>query len=84
MEKVLICSFLSRDVELFVTSHSTIRCCGNFSTSFPVGVIIIYDANSSVIVLKMMDEESREIDVEVRQSGRQRGNYQRRHVSKDA
>jgi hypothetical protein len=52
MERELMCSFLTLAIEFFATSHSTLNHSGNFGSSLPVGIIIIYVANGSVDVLK--------------------------------
>jgi hypothetical protein len=52
MKREPICSFLPLSTEFFATSHSTLTFSGNFGTPLPAGNIIIYDASSSVSVIK--------------------------------
>jgi hypothetical protein len=48
----MTCSFLPIAIQVFVTSHGTRGHSCNFGISLPVGIIIVYDANGSVDVLK--------------------------------
>jgi hypothetical protein len=51
-----MCSFLPPATDFYVTSHSILSCSSSFGTSLPVGIIIIYDANGSVDMLKKFSQ----------------------------
>jgi hypothetical protein len=56
MERELTSSFLPIAIQVFVTSHDTRGHSCNFGISLSVGIIIIYDANGNVDVLKKLSQ----------------------------
>jgi hypothetical protein len=55
-KRELMCSFLPVCVEFFVTSQSTVSTPGNSGAFLSVGIIVVYDADGNVSVLKNFNQ----------------------------